>query len=202
MGLDMYLYKIKKSDILEDETKIKLANDLYRKTDKNKDYFKVFEDNNETYTYTRYDFIGEETSLQKEIAYWRKVNSIHNWFYTNCAEEGQHDYDNIIIEKEKIEQLLRICKRLVRDVVLVDGKTIACQKFENGKMVNEYMDCKVVGNPELCKDLLPNIQGFFFGSTEYDEYYVEDIKDTIEKLEKVLEETDWENEFVYYYASY
>ena len=35
-------------------------------------------------------------------------------------------------------------------------------------------------------DLLPTIQGFFFGSTEYDEYYYSDIDETIEILENVL----------------
>lgn len=43
-------------------------------------------------------------------------------------------------------------------------------------------------NPELAEELLPTHEGFFFGSTEYGEYYMEDIKYTIETLREILEE--------------
>ena len=46
--------------------------------------------------------------------------------------------------------------------------------------------CKqVLENKELATELLPTTEGFFFGSTEYDEYYfqdVEQVKDTCEEL--------------------
>jgi hypothetical protein len=31
---------------------------------------------------------------------------------------------------------------------------------------------------------LPTAEGFFFGDTDYDEYYIQDLKDTIEIVEK------------------
>lgn len=41
--------------------------------------------------------------------------------------------------------------------------------------------CKdVLLEPDRAEELLPTKSGFFFGSTGYDEYYFEDIKDTIE----------------------
>jgi len=43
-------------------------------------------------------------------------------------------------------------------------------------------------NKEEAKTLLPRQEGFFFGSYEYDEYYWLDIQDTIEQLEKILNE--------------
>ena len=65
---------------------------------------------------------------------------------------------------------------------------------------------------EICKDiknytedpetLLPTQDGFFFGSTEYDEYYYEDIDRTIEILERVLAETDFDNYQITYHASW
>ena len=54
----------------------------------------------------------------------------------------------------------------------------------------------------VAKQLLPTQSGFFFGSTEYTEYYKEDLEDTIRQLEQVLKETDFGNEELYYYASY
>jgi hypothetical protein len=38
--------------------------------------------------------------------------------------------------------------------------------------------------------LLPTRSGFFFGGTEYDEYYMNSIKYTINILEEVLSEVD------------
>ena len=46
---------------------------------------------------------------------------------------------------------------------------------------------KVLDNPERASELLPTQSGFFFGSTEYDEYYFKDLKDTIEIIDKCLE---------------
>lgn len=62
----------------------------------------------------------------------------------------------------------------------------------------------------LCKDalanrgnehnVLPTKGGFFFGSTEYDEYYYQELEETIKGLEKVLRlNTDWD---FYYRASW
>jgi hypothetical protein len=38
--------------------------------------------------------------------------------------------------------------------------------------------------------LLPTRSGFFFGGTEYDEYYMNSIEHTINILEEVLSEVD------------
>lgn len=57
----------------------------------------------------------------------------------------------------------------------------------------------VLENHSKASALLPTSSGFFYGSTDYDEWYFRDLEDTIEGLEKVIEETDWENEDVAYY---
>lgn len=51
-------------------------------------------------------------------------------------------------------------------------------------------------------NLLPSQGGFFFGSTDYDEWYFEDVRNTIEQLEKILKETDFEKETIYYLSSW
>ena len=47
---------------------------------------------------------------------------------------------------------------------------------------------KVDADNSLASKLLPTADGFFFGSTIYDEWYFEDIKNTIQILESVLNE--------------
>ena len=51
--------------------------------------------------------------------------------------------------------------------------------------------CKAVKSaPETAPVLLPTTNGFFFGGTEYDSYYLEDINSTIDALEKALQQND------------
>lgn len=61
---------------------------------------------------------------------------------------------------------------------------------------------------DLCKDILENpdaerdddldpLEGFFFGSYEKDEYYYEDLKNTVEGLSRVLDELPDEYSFHY-----
>lgn len=49
------------------------------------------------------------------------------------------------------------------------------------------MDGDNIANPEVCEEL-PTQEGFFFGSTDYDKYYVDNLDSTIEQLEKVIAE--------------
>ena len=46
---------------------------------------------------------------------------------------------------------------------------------------------EVLENPEKASELLPTKRGFFFGTTDYDEYYFDKIKETIEIINRALE---------------
>ena len=57
------------------------------------------------------------------------------------------------------------------------------------KLVELLELCKqVVKQPAMASSTLPSQSGFFFGSTEYDDWYMEDIKRTVKVLTKVLKE--------------
>ncbi|MEE5994005.1 MAG: hypothetical protein V3G42_12320 [Oscillospiraceae bacterium] len=61
-------------------------------------------------------------------------------------------------------------------------------------------DCKkVLKNPELAHMILPTSEGFFFGGTQYDEYYLSTLKETAEMLENLISETDFESEEIVYW---
>ena len=117
-----------------------------------------------------------------EVGYWRKANQIHNWFMQNCARRDE--YDNPIDDCRPIE--------------------ITVDKLE--KLLD---DCKkVLADHSLAKELLPTVDGFFFGSTAYDDYYLGQIEQTIEIIGPVLKfakhkleikDYAWE---VYYQASW
>ena len=61
---------------------------------------------------------------------------------------------------------------------------------------------KVLANPELAPELLPASQGFFFGSYEYDEYYLDVLRSTVAKLDRVLSNPEAKKWWITYQASW
>jgi len=60
----------------------------------------------------------------------------------------------------------------------------------------------VISNPDSAEEVLPTSPGFFFGNTDYDESYIEDMKSTKDQLAKILGNKDMENWNYYYQASW
>jgi len=60
-------------------------------------------------------------------------------------------------------------------------------------------DCeKVLADRDLASKILPTQAGFFFGSKDYDEWYYNSLKDTIEIIDRALE---LGNQFLFQYHS-
>ena len=136
-----------------------------------------------------------------EIAYWRKANEIHNYF-VEYVQHGVDDCGTYDVSKKQLEDLLYKCKEVERIAVLEKSKVVNGYTFENGKEIPMYEDGEVIVNAEEVAAILPTQGGFFFGSTDYDKYYMEDIKYTIDILEKILAETDFDTEAVCYRSSW
>lgn len=56
---------------------------------------------------------------------------------------------------------------------------------------------EVLDNPDKAKELLPTGAGFFFGSTEYDEWYIKDLEHTKAILDKALALPEMEYDISY-----
>jgi hypothetical protein len=55
---------------------------------------------------------------------------------------------------------------------------------------------KVIANKELASTTLPTESGFFFGTTEYDDWYYNDLSETVEMLDKALNlGKEWDFEY-------
>ena len=150
MGLDMYLSK--------------------------KTYVKYWEHNGDNNYDVKVTKAGEPTKIDpkkvsyivEEVGYWRKANQIHQWFVDN-VQGGVDDCRDAYVERDKLEQLLNLCK-----IVSIDK--------------------------DKAEQLLPTASGFFFGGTGYDEWYYEQINDTIEILEEAL--SDDEADHFEYHSSW
>lgn len=93
------------------------------------------------------------------VAYWRKANAIHHWFVTQC-QNGRDECQEAPVSREQIEALIAASK--------------------------EALAAYEAGEKHKAGELLTPTSGFFFGSTEVDDYYASDLKITIAQLEPLL----------------
>jgi len=83
-----------------------------------------------------------------------------------------------------------------------------CKEYHvpHSKIVDLYdIICEVLKNRERASELLPTTNGFFFGSTEYDEWYFDGLEYTQKVFEPIVEAIKAEDmmiyDFVFYYRS-
>jgi hypothetical protein len=109
--------------------------------------------------------------IHEGVAYWRKANHIHAWFVENC-QGGEDDCREADVSVAKLKELIALCKEI----------------FE--KKDNAFSEAN-----------LPTQSGFFFGGTEYGEYYYSAIEDTINMLTEAIadvDENDYSIDFLYH----
>lgn len=146
------------------------------------------------------------TSIKEEIMYWRKANQIHKWFVDN-VQSGIDDCGDYYVEPAKLKTLFETCEKVIAGSNMVKGKIKNGRRtFINdaGERVTEDImeDGTYIENPKLARQLLPVQSGFFFGGTEYDEYYMADVINTRDKLKELFEEPDWDKGDYYYHSSW
>jgi hypothetical protein len=69
-----------------------------------------------------------------------------------------------------------------------DGEDNCREYYVTSEHIEELLATvrEVLDNPKLAENMLPTQGGFFFGSTEYDEYYFSELRHTEEMLANVL----------------
>ena len=136
-------------------------------------------------------------SIEIEIAYWRKFNALHHWFVENCAE-GVDECQEIYVPFEKMKELWDTLFKVGESIELVDGKRWQSTVLKaDGSLQGEYVDGKVAKDSKLAEKLLPTCMGPFFGSLDYDEFYYNQVWETVDVLNEHLGDGDDDWEFYY-----
>jgi len=184
MGLDMYLYKkyyVKNWDHMEPAELHKITIRKGGKASK-----------------IPTDKISDITT--QEI-YWRKANAIHKWFVDHC-QGGVDDCRDAYVSRAQLEELLSTVEKVLAASLLVKGKvTNGFTGDKNGfrPVIEQGM---VIKDSSVAAKLLPAASGFFFGTTEYDQYYHEDLVHTRTELLRVLAEDKKVGGEFYYHSSW
>jgi hypothetical protein len=120
-----------------------------------------------------------------EVAYWRKANAIHEWFVQN-VQGGTDECEAHPVTREQLQELAAVCRRVLDASQIVKGQVHNGTLFRGGQRIEQYMDGEVIADPAVAQELLPTQQGFFFGSYDYDEWYVQSLQETIEQVDRAL----------------
>ena len=81
----------------------------------------------------------------------------------------------------------------------------SCDVIEVSKeMLVELLNkCEeVIKNKDKAEDILPSCSGFFFGSTLYEDYYFQDLQETIDKITPIISDEEIKDGELYYYGWY
>jgi len=179
MGLDMYLYgKRYLWKYPEEHPDNKISNDIQQMfpeikgTDKRVQYVEIA--------------VGD----------WRKANAIHKWFVDN-VQEGNDNCRDYGVSREDLQKLLELCKKVVKIAKTKEGKVANGYTIgKKGEKVYQYEKGLTITNKKAVAKLLPTQEGFFFGNTDYDRYYLENVKNTISIIEECLKLPDeWDFEY-------
>ncbi|WP_279256106.1 hypothetical protein [Enterococcus faecalis] len=111
----------------------------------------------------------QEKVEAQAIGYWRKANQIRAFFASYAPEQSDINIEMLIVNEE---MLLELKQRI--------------------------MLCLTERNEEASSELLPTSQGFFFGSTEYDDWYYQDLEISLPIIEKALTAIK-DNKLVFYH---
>jgi len=148
-----------------------------------------------------------ESRKNGEIFYWRKANAIHNFFeqqigpIENCVSK--------FVPKKIFKELYERCEKVIislENSVKVTEKIWVGTKLEEDpttqqkKVIKVYSDVLIYEDKETATELLPTTSGFFFGSTDYDDYYLQDIKNTKKICFEILNDPRFKNDKIKYHA--
>jgi hypothetical protein len=116
---------------------------------------------------------GKSVVVSINVGYWRKANAIHNWFVQN-VQNGEDNCARYYVPQEKLEELKADCEDSLR----------------------AYLE----GDKVKAENIIAPTSGFFFGSTEIDQWYAKDLNQTIEIIDKCL--TKFKDYGIYYQSSW
>ena len=147
-------------------------------------------------------FLNKVKIEREEVAYWRKANAINKWFEDHCADGDLENCKEYKVTKEQLIQLKETCEKVIKASKLVTGKVVSGEKYnsETKKFEPCYQIGKKVEDSSFAEELLPTSEGFFFGSTQYDEWYINDLEDTVSQINKILETVDFDEYDIMYHA--
>jgi len=141
-------------------------------------------------------------SLEVTVAYWRKASAIHRWFVEK-VQEGRDECQKSEVDRDQLRELVNDCRAVLDSVETIEGDIDTGRTYyPDGRVEQHTKRGEVVAQVGIAAAKMPTQAGFFFGSTDYDEYYLQDLRDTVEQIETILSDARFEGWTFSYHASW
>ena len=131
-----------------------------------------------------------------------RINSINELFGIEGDEENDYGAQEVIFRAAYWRKANAIHQWFVDNVQ--DGQDDCGQYEVSREQLESLMKIceQILAKPKVAIELLPTRSGFFFGSTEYDDWYMGDIQFTADRIKKILEEPTFDKCDFYYQSSW
>lgn len=131
-----------------------------------------------------------------------KISAINDIFGIEGIEDGDYGAQEVTFRAAYWRKANAIHQWFVDNVQ--EGVDECQEAYVSREKLQELMELcqKIIADPKSGEDLLPTQSGFFFGSTEYDEYYMQDISYTVKRLDKILKDPALTECDFYYQSSW
>ena len=116
----------------------------------------------------KHELIGDADEIRCQAMYWRKANAIHKWFVENI-QSSEDDCEAYEVSIDQLKELHRVCKKALEE-----------------RNMSEYPLS------------LETTDGFFFGGVDYDDWFWDGVKYTVEHLDALFKRDDldgWDFEY-------
>lgn len=131
-----------------------------------------------------------------------RIEKINDIFGVTGIEDGDYGAEEVKFRVAYWRKANAIHEWFVQNVQ--NGVDECRETWVSREQLQELIDvCKdVLADMSRAEELLPTASGFFFGSTEYDDWYRGDLEYTAERLQKVLDDPAFTKADFYYQSSW
>ncbi len=130
-----------------------------------------------------------------------RINKINDIFGVTGIDDGDYGAQQVTFRVAYWRKANAIHKWFVDNVQ--EGRDECQEAWVSREQLQQLLDiCKqILEDKSLASELLPPQSGFFFGSTDIDDWYMQDIKFTAERLDKILKDPAFAKGIDFYYQS-
>ena len=161
MGLDSYIFKTTKQGVMAKKKEILNARNKDRSQGINCGSFMLL------LSYTGDDCNKHMNSLCPDV-YWNKHNHITAWIsekiFGNPKDNIQKDIG--VLTKKDLLALRDDCRKVIEHCVLPNGELNIDEAY--------------------CEEIFPNLDIAFSGNRSYDQYFIEEITDSMNDIDRLL----------------
>ena len=130
-----------------------------------------------------------------------KITGINEIFNLEGSDDGDYGAQSVIFKVAYWRKANAIHQWFVDNCQ--EGIDECQRAYVSREQLQELLELcqEIIASPKKGRELLPTANGFFFGSTEYDEYYLDDARYTVERLTKILNDPALDAGVEFYYQS-